>query len=318
MKNQQPVIKLLLACILFLSACKTEDIKPIINTNNNSLVSLSADATNISEDGGVAQLSLTLNELSANDVQVFLKLEGKAVEGLDYSCNKSVIIKAGNMQAQLSLLAQQDTLKEGNETVLVSIDSVIGAKENATQDLQIVIEDDDMPSVGNLIINEVLYDPSNTALEGDANGDGVYAQNEDEFVEFYNNSSKPIDVSGYKLFDATGLSSGTPRHVVPAGTIVPPYQAFVVFGGGNLVGSFGNAIVQKSSTGDLNLNNAGDMLTVQDSNGVVMLTFDVTPLSDNPNESYTRNPDITGDFVQHASVGTTKFSPGKKIDNTGF
>lgn len=308
----------MLACMVYFSACKTEDVKPIVNTNNNSLVSLSADATNISEDGGVAQISLKLNELSANDVQVFLKLEGKALEGVDYTCNKSVVIKAGNMQAQLSLLALQDTLKEGNETVIISIDSVVGAKEDGNQNLQIMIEDDDMPSVGNLIINEVLYDPSNTGLEGDANGDGVYAQNEDEFVEFYNNSSKPIDVSGYKLFDATGLSSGTPRHVVSAGTIVPPYQAFVVFGGGNLVGNFGNAIVQKSSTGDLNLNNAGDMLTVQDSNGVVMLTFDVTPLSDNPNESYTRNPDITGDFVQHASVGATKFSPGKKIDNSPF
>ncbi len=29
-------------------------------------------------------------------------------------------------------------------------------------------------SFGQMIINEVLYDPGNNALDGDANGDGIY------------------------------------------------------------------------------------------------------------------------------------------------
>jgi hypothetical protein len=37
-----------------------------------------------------------------------------------------------------------------------------------------------------LIINEVLYDPSNSSLDGDANGDGVYDQDGDAFIEFFN------------------------------------------------------------------------------------------------------------------------------------
>jgi hypothetical protein len=68
------------------------------------------------------------------------------------------------------------------------------------------------------------------------------------------------------------------------------------------------------------MNNAGDLVTVQDSTGAILLTFDVTPLSDNPNESYTRNPDITGDFVQHSTIDPDKFkfSPGTTVERKPF
>jgi hypothetical protein len=59
-----------------------------------------------------------------------------------------------------------------------------------------------------------------------------------------------------------------------------------------------------------------------DSCGDVILTFDVEPLSNNPNESYTRNPDITGEtFEQHAGIASSNgalFSPGHKSDGTDF
>ncbi len=304
--------------LLSFSACETIDVDPIINTSNNSKVSISASATNIAEDGGVSQIILTLNELSASEVTVYLKYTGTATFDKDYSANLSVSIPAGSSGNQTTLLALADTIKEGNEAVIITIDSVIGGQKG-TSSVQITIEDDDVSGGGNLIFNEILYDPSNTALEGDANGDGVYAQAEDEFIEFYNNSSKPLNMGGYKIFDASALSSGTPRHTIPSGTILAPYKALVVFGGGNPTGTFGNAIVQKSTTGDLNMNNAGDMVTVQDSLGNVVLTFDITPLSDNPNESYTRSPDVVGDFVQHASTPSgAKFSPGTKIDKSPF
>ena len=37
-----------------------------------------------------------------------------------------------------------------------------------------------------IIINEVLYDPSNNGLDGDANGDGNYSQDDDSFIELFN------------------------------------------------------------------------------------------------------------------------------------
>ena len=310
---------LLSTVLLCLFGCKTEDVKPIINTNNNSLVKLSVSSNTLSEDAGVTQLIVSLNELSSGDVKVYFKFSGTASYGVDYTCNDQITISAGSLQNQSSLLSIQDTLKESNETIVISIDSVVGGLEDGNQSVVITLEDDDSNLGGNLIINEVLYDPSNNGLEGDANGDGVYAQNEDEFVEFFNNSSKPINIGGFKIYDATGLTNRVPRHVVASGTIIAPNKAYVVFGGGTLTGTFGNATVEKSTTGDLNLNNAGDFITVEDSSGLVVVTFDITPLSDNPNESYTRDPDITGGFVQHAGLSNGfKFSPGTRNNRTAF
>jgi hypothetical protein len=319
MNNFNKVLSICFGLIL-LGACKTEDVKPIINTSNSSLVKIAVDATNISEGGGISQVTVSLNELSASTVVVYFKYTGTATFNADYSSNLSISIAAGSLSNQTTLLALQDIIKEGNETIIISIDSVVGGKIDGVQSKQITIEDDDAVSSGNLIINEVLYDPGDNVAEGDANGDGIRDPNQDEFIEFYNNSSKPLDISGYKIFDATALSSNTPRHIVSAGTILPPNKALVVFGGGNPTGTFGGAIVQKASSGSINMNNAGDLVTVQDSTGFTLLTFDVTPFSDNPNESYTRSPDITGDFVQHGSIDPDKFkfSPGTTVERKPF
>ena len=172
-----------------------------------------------------------------------------------------------------------------------------------------------------LVINEVLYDPSNNALDGDANANGAYVHDDDEFVELVNNSSNSYDISGFMFFDSEGLDSNTPAHVVPANTVLLPGKAFVLFGGGDInsfSGDFGGATIQVCSNQELNLNNSGDVLTIQDSNGNSLLTFDVEPLSNNPNESYTRNPDLTGDFIQHNDITDVLFSPGTKIDGSSF
>jgi len=175
-------------------------------------------------------------------------------------------------------------------------------------------------SHGQLIINEVLYDPSNTALEGDGNGDGTYDQIQDEFIELVNTGTTDLEVSKYKIFDkviATGLK--TRRHRI-GNFIIPPNGAFVVFGGGTAVGSFGGAIVAiDSGTAGLSLGNTGEIIILEDSSGNVLDSLDTDALSNNPNESYTRNPDISGLYVQHSTATPGKlFSPGTKIDGTPF
>ena len=95
----------------------------------------------------------------------------------------------------------------------------------------------------------------------------------------------------------------------------------IYFGGGTPTGSFGGALVQTASEGQINMSNAGDFITLADASENVVLTFDVEPLSNNPNESYTRNPDLTGEFVQHAGVDEANgalFSPGTKLDGTSL
>jgi hypothetical protein len=169
------------------------------------------------------------------------------------------------------------------------------------------------------VLNEVLYDPPTDSIEGDANGDGTRDANDDEFVELVNSSATSLDISGYKLYDADRLLINTANHEFPANTILNPGQAVVVFGGGTPTGNFGGSLVFAASHQVLNLNNSGDTLTVKNSNDSTIFIFDVTPLSNNPNESYTRSPDLSGDFVQHAGVNPgVLFSPGTKSDGTDF
>ncbi len=174
------------------------------------------------------------------------------------------------------------------------------------------------PIYGQLVINEVLYDPSNNALDGDANGDGTYDQEGDSFIEIYNSSSTNFDISGYEIWDDT--TSGSLKFVFPANTFIPPNGVIVVFGSGPLVGNFGGAIVLSNDTSSngLNLNNSGEVIAIRDANGSTVLTFDSDALSNNPNESYTRNPDITGAFEQHGDNTSILFSPGTRIDGTPF
>lgn len=165
-----------------------------------------------------------------------------------------------------------------------------------------------------LILNEVLYDPPD-GNNGDANGDGTRDPLQDEFVEIYNPGIS-VNISGYTLSDAVMV-----RHTFPVNTIIPSKGVIVVFGGGAPTGNFGNAQMQTASEGQLNLNNAGDILTLKDSTGNAVAIFDINGRSSNPNESFTRDPDITGSYVQHSSVSAANgalFSPGRKVNGTTF
>lgn len=169
-----------------------------------------------------------------------------------------------------------------------------------------------------LVINEVLYDPSNNALDGDANGDGTYNQEEDTFIEIYNNTATNFDISGYQIWDDT--TSAFAKFIFPANTFIPPNGVVVVFGAGPLVGNFGGALTfsNDTSSNGLNFNNSGEVIALRDASGTTVLTFDSDALSNNPNESYTRNPDVTGVFEQHNDNTPLLFSPGTRIDGTPF
>ena len=303
---------LVLLSIISFSSCETDDVEPKIT------LSLSAPQINISENLGSTSIVLELNSPAEEIVRVELFASGTAVKDLDYSLTSNVIeIAPGNLSGSVVLTAIQDSLKEGNESVNLSFSSISGAADSGTNSVEINIEDDDVAPVAQIIINEVLYDPA-TGAAGDANGDGNRDPLEDEFIEFINLSTQDFDLGGFKVYDADGLSTSTPRHVFAPNTIIPAGKALVLFGGGTPTGSFGGAVVVVSSTNTINASNNGDVMTLTDSSGVQIVSFDITPLSNNPDESYTRNPDITGEFEQHTDNTLLLFSPGTKIDGTSF
>ena len=325
-------------CLFFLISCTTDDILPT--------VTLSVDNTQLSEDNQTVELTAVLNSSVDESLTIPISISGTAQESVDFSISASEIqIEPGSLVGSISITSIQDNETEDVEQITISImraSDVIVLSSDITIDLLdddsdsdgdgIVDAEDDCPLEAGypeyngcpqplIIINEVLYDPP-SGNTGDANGDGTREAQEDEFIEFYNMGGQ-IDISGYTISDAA-----QERHVFPSGTIIPSNGVLVLFGGGNPTGSFGGAIVQTASTGLLNMNNAGDMVTMHDSNGNEILTFDVEPLSNNPDEAYTRYPDLNevpnenGEiFFQHAGIAEADgrlFSPGTKLDGTNF
>ena len=334
----------LLAFLFTLQSCDTDDILPALT--------LTSSSNELSENQGMITITASLNSELDQEIAIPISFSGTATLNEDYLSSGfnslsgiELIIPSGDSSGSLTISSIQDENIEDIETIIITVESqdeLIVISSSIT----ISILDDDSDSDGDgindsdddcpneaglpeyngcsqplLIINEVLYDPP-SGIEGDANGDGTREAQEDEFIEFVNLGGT-LDLSGYRVHD-----NAQERHVFPQGTIIPSGGVLVLFGGGNPTGTFGNAIVQTASAGILNMNNAGDFVTVYNSNGEEVLTFDVEPLSNNPDESYTRYPDLNlepGDdgilFYQHAGIGEALgafYSPGTKIDGTNF
>ena len=171
-----------------------------------------------------------------------------------------------------------------------------------------------------LVINEFLADPPD-GLAGDANGDGQRDSADDEFIELVNRTNAPIDVSGFKLSDADAI-----RHIFAAGTIIPPFEALVVFGGGKPTGSFGNAaengLVFVASSGGLSLNNGGDTIRLEDASAHLIQEIRYGSTEGGANQSINRDPDMDGAaFVPHGNMKSAAgrlFSPGARVSGETF
>lgn len=177
-----------------------------------------------------------------------------------------------------------------------------------------------------ILINEALADPPD-GIAGDANRDGVRDSSDDEFVELVNTTIHDIDISGYQLLSrSSSTTTDTLRHTFAAGTILPACSAAVVFGGGTFDpnnSAFGGALVVKT-TSSLSLTNAGGAITLRDSAGGIITSFawgGSTGLNGDANQSMTRSPDVTGNFVLHQAAtdsGGRSYSPGTRVNGAAF
>lgn len=323
----------LLSLSIIFSSCESEDINPTLSLNLSS--------TDLSEVAGSISLTATLNSTALQNINIPLIFSGTATKDADYTASASAItINKGQTTGIVTITGVTDGIVEGSETIDITIGNAPDVLILSNVNLTIMILDadfdtdgdgvldavDECPNVAGdaanngcpfvgFIINEVLYDPAD-GIAGDANKDGVRDPLADEFIEFFNSSATSLNISGYTISDAAQI-----RHTFPAGTIVPAKKAIVVFGGGTPTGTFGGAIVQTATGGQLNMNNAGDFMTIRNNNGTTILTFDINGLSGNPNEAYTRFPDIYGNFVRYSTIPDSNGviqTPGTKVNGTSF
>lgn len=177
-----------------------------------------------------------------------------------------------------------------------------------------------------LVINEMYGDPAD-GIAGDANNDGLRDPQEDEFVELVNTSDHDICLSGWYLGDTSNPS----RHRFPIGSLLSAGKALVVFGGGVPTGKFGGAEIQTAISGELNLNNKGDVLSLSDSQGNTLQRVSWGDCGGkqcaeehiahaiNINQSLNRWPEADGPFLPHSNIlNGASYSPGTKVDGTPF
>ncbi|MFN0050877.1 MAG: beta strand repeat-containing protein, partial [Planctomycetales bacterium] len=107
-------------------------------------VTLSRDPIDIAENGGQSVVTATLSAVSGLETVVSLALLGTATVGADYSASAGqIVIPAGQLTGTMILTALQDTLFEGDETVIVDMTSVTNAMELGVQQATVTILDDE-------------------------------------------------------------------------------------------------------------------------------------------------------------------------------
>ncbi|QSQ25658.1 lamin tail domain-containing protein [Pyxidicoccus parkwayensis] len=155
---------------------------------------------------------------------------------------------------------------------------------------------------GNVVLHEIL-----------ANEIGSDAGT--EFIELLNTGGSLVDLSGWTLWDATGV-----RHTFASGTILEAGKAIVVFGkAASIPAGVSNAV--GATTGGLSLNNGGDTVTLQKTGGTVVDTYTyAASLAAVDGVSMNRNPDgsATGSFVLHTNLSSLSASPGSRANGAAF
>jgi uncharacterized protein (TIGR03437 family) len=216
---------------------------------------------------------------------------------------------------EIHVLVPAELRGAGRSTLVVTADSV---QSNATT---VSLAGS---SLRDIVINEFLADPPD-GLAGDANHDGVRDTSADEFVELVNSTAHEIELSGYQLQSRSlTTSNDTLRHRFAAGTRLPAGAAIAVFGGGSPNANdplFSGSQVVKASSGGLSLVNTGGVITLRKANGEIVTSVaygSSLDLRADQNQSLTRAPDVTGDFVLHSLASDRNFSPGTKIDGSAF
>ncbi len=114
-----------------------------------------------SENGGVAYVSAELDASSGVTTTVPLSFSGTATQGDDYNVSSSfIVIAAGDVKDSIAITGINDTLFEGDESIVIDMGSPTNATELGVQQVSLTLSDDDLNTAAS------VNDPSVT--EGDA------------------------------------------------------------------------------------------------------------------------------------------------------
>ena len=115
-----------------------------------SSVSFSSTSAGVAEGTSPMTISAILDTVSATDVTVHYTMTGTATMGTDYTAPSGVVtIPAGQISTLISVPIINDTMKEPNETIVMTMYNPTNATIGATPTFTYTIQDDDtVPTIG--------------------------------------------------------------------------------------------------------------------------------------------------------------------------
>lgn len=146
--------------------------------------------------------------------------------------------------------------------------------------------------------------------DGDANGDGYTHEREDQFVELVNTGNAAVDISGWQI-----TLNAITWHRFSGGTLIEPGRFAVVFGGGTPTNIPGQVYLANppGSNPPIGLETKTGQVELRNASGQIVDSLNYA-FPDNIRQSFTRNPDGTGDFTFHTNAinsGRALYSPGR-------
>lgn len=135
------------------------------------------------------------------------------------------------------------------------------------------------PNLSGIVINEILPDPNfsgTTGYDTDGSGGGVDgAETEDEFVEIYNSSESPVDISGWQLVEEDGVFFTFPASTTLGAGNYAAVMASVQTNGTLPTPSEGNFAFESDEAARLSISNGGENIALYDpnSNTYVQMKF---------------------------------------------
>jgi hypothetical protein len=100
-----------------------------------------------------------------------------------------------------------------------------------------------------------------------------------DWIEIYNQSSVPVDISSYKIYDAGGQGGTKPKMQFPANTIIPAKGYFVIV----------TDVATTTNPAGFGLSSSGEEVWLEDGSGKII--DDVVFLAMDAAQSYSRIPD---------------------------
>jgi hypothetical protein len=114
-----------------------------------------------------------------------------------------------------------------------------------------------------------------------------------DWVEIYNGSDSPVNISGYKIYDSGGQSGSKAKMTFPAGTIIPAKGFFVIV--------VDDAATANPTGSNFGMSSSGEQIWLEDASGFIIDTFTFLSTPD-ASHTYGRKPDGSSTFVFFSQI----------------